>query len=82
LTRRAVYDYDPGMDTPTIHPAIERAIAAAGNQAALARAIDVSREFVRQMRKREKPVPRRLALRIEEYTAGAVTRLELLYPDE
>lgn len=63
-----------------MNQAIDDAVKAAGTQAKLARAIDVSPVFVSQMRSGVKAVPAELCPRIELATGGQVTR-EQLRPD-
>lgn len=41
-----------------------------------------SSSFINNISMNRQPVGKKLAKRIEEYTDGEVTRLELLYPEE
>jgi DNA-binding transcriptional regulator YdaS (Cro superfamily) len=60
---------------------IARACAALGSQANLARALGVTTSAVTQWVSGRRPVPATHARRIEDFTGGAVGRLELC-PDE
>ena len=69
----------------TMNTALEKAIAAVGTQAALAKALGVSPQHVWNWVNRDKEIPAKQAIAIERATNGEVTRHELrpdLYPDE
>jgi len=60
-----------------MNKSIEKAVAATGSQAALARAIGKSCPFVNDMLHSRKQVPGELCRKIEEATCGQVTRYDL-----
>lgn len=61
----------------TPNPAIERAISVVGSQNGLASALNVSSQYVGQMRDGIRPVPDRLAIRVDMATRGEVPAEEV-----
>lgn len=73
--------YKEGMQTT----ALEKAVELLGSQAELARKIGKKQAHIWNWLHRDRKVPADMAMRIEEATAGKVTRHELrpdLYPEQ